>query len=249
MLADTFLQHFQALEDPRLENHNHRHVLMDILVIIILGTLCGADNWIDICEFAEAKHVWLKTFLQLPNGIPSHDTFGRVFSLLDPKVFEDCFLNWMQSLKVDVNNEIIAIDGKTLRGSANRRKKQPALHLVSAWATQNRVVLGQVRTEEKSNEIEAIPRLLNLIDIKNSIVTLDAMGCQQAIAKQIIAQEGDYVLSLKENQPTLYQDVVSIFTAAEERQFKKILHRRKIEKTHDHGRVETRRYTLVSACC
>ena len=146
-----------------------------------------------------------------------------------------------------MDNEIIAIDGKSLRGSHHRRKGKPPLHLVSAWAAQNRVVLGQVKTEEKSNEIEAIPRLLQMIAIKNSIVTIDAMGCQQTIAKQIISQGGNYVLSLKENQTTLYDDVVSIFEKGEERQFKKMLHRRKIEKIRDHGRVETRRYTLMSA--
>ena len=247
MLSDTFLKHFQEIQDPRIENHNHRHELMDILVITILGTICGADTWVEICEFAYAKEDWLRTFLKLPHGIPSHDTFGRVFSLLNPEEFEACFLNWLESLVVDVNNEIIAIDGKTLRGSHNKRKGKPALHLVSAWATQNRVVLGQVKTEEKSNEIEAIPRLLHMIDIKNSIVTIDAMGCQQTIAKQIITQEANYVLSLKENQTTLYQDAVSIIVQGKARQFKKILHRRKIEKIHDHGRVETRRYTLISA--
>lgn len=247
MLSETFLKHFQTIQDPRLDNHNYRHQLIDILVITILGTICGADTWTDICEFAEAKYDWLKTFLQLPHGIPSHDTFGRVFSLLNPEEFEACFLTWIKSLVIDMDKEIIAIDGKTLRGSCNRRKKQSALHLVSAWATEHRLLLGQVKTEEKSNEIEAIPRLLQMIDVKDSIVTIDAMGCQQAIAKQIIAQEGHYVLSLKENQTTLYQDVVSIFNKGEERQFKKILHRRKIEKIHDHGRVETRRYTLISA--
>jgi len=247
MLSETFLKHFQPLEDPRINNHNYRHQLIDMLVITILGTICGADTWTEICEFAEAKQEWLKTFLPLPHGIPSHDTFGRVFALLDPEAFETCFLNWIESLVIDVSKEIIAIDGKTLRGSHNRRKKQPALHLVSAFATQQRVVLGQVKTEEKSNEIEAIPRLLQMIDVKSSIVTIDAMGCQQTIAKQIIAQEGQYVLSLKENQTTLYQDVISIFNKGEQRQFKKILHRRKIEKIHDHGRVETRRYTLISA--
>lgn len=247
MLSDTFLKHFQVIEDPRVANHNHRHELMDILVLSILGTICGANTWTEICEFAEAKEDWLKTFLKLPHGIPSHDTFGRVFSLLNPDTFEECFLSWIKSLMIDVDNEIIAIDGKTLRGSHDRKKGKPALHLVSAWAAQNRVVLGQIKTAEKSNEIEAIPELLKIIDVKNGIVTIDAMGCQQLIAKQIISQEGNYVLSLKENQPTLYQDVVSIFEKGEERQFKKMLHRRKIEKIRDHGRVETRRYTLMSA--
>jgi predicted transposase YbfD/YdcC len=247
MLSETFLSHFNDLEDPRIDNHNRRHELHDILAITILGAICGSDTWTEICEFAEAKYEWLKTFLALPSGIPSHDTFGRVFSLIDPELFSTCFMNWIESLSIDVNKEIIAIDGKTLRGSHNRNHGLKALHLVSAWATQNRIMLGQVKTEEKSNEIEAIPRLLKMIDIKNSIVTIDAMGCQREIAKQIIDQGGHYVLSLKENQQTLYQDVQSIFSKGEESQFKKMLHLRRIEKINDHGRVETRRYTLISA--
>lgn len=189
----------------------------------------------------------VETFLKLPHSIPSHDTFGRVFSLIDPEEFERCFINWINSLFIDVEREIIAIDGKTLRGSHDRKKGKKALHLVSAWAAKNGVVLGQVRTEEKSNEIEAIPRLLEMIDVKDSIVTIDAMGCQKTIAKEIISQEADYVLALKENQTTLYQDVVLIFEKGTERQFKKMLNRRKVEKIHDHGRIETRRYTLISA--
>lgn len=246
-LSETFLSHFKNLEDPRTDNHNRRHELHDILVITILGAICGADTWTEICEFGEAKYAWLKTFLNLPNGIPSHDTFGRIFSLLNPELFSTCFMNWIESLSIDVSKEIIAIDGKTLRGSHNRKKNQKALHLVSAWAIESRMMLGQVKTEEKSNEIEAIPRLLKMLDIKGSIVTIDAMGCQKEIAKQIIDQDGDYVLSLKENQGSLYKDVESIFEKGELIKFKKILHRRKIEKVHNHGRWEKRRYTLISA--
>jgi predicted transposase YbfD/YdcC len=246
-LSDTFLDHFEALEDPRLNNHNLRHNLTDILVITILGTICGADGWIEINEFAVAKEDWLKTFLPLPHGIPSHDTFGRVFSLIDPDKFECCFYAWIESLGIDTNNEIIAIDGKTLRGSGNKRKNNKPLHMVSAWAAHNRVMLGQVKTEEKSNEIEAIPRLLNMLYISNSIVTIDAMGCQKNIALQIIEQGADYVLALKENQPSLYQDIKSVFALGEFKQFKKMLNKRKLEKVHDHGRTETRRYTLISA--
>jgi len=246
-LSSTFLEHFETLEDPRLDNHNLRHELTDILVITILGTICGADGWTELYEFALAKEDWLKTFLSLPNGIPSHDTFGRVFSLINPDKFEACFYAWIDSLDIDTNKEIIAIDGKSLRGSANKRKNHKLLHLVSAWAVNNRILLGQVKTSEKSNEIEAIPRLLNMLDIKNSIVTIDAMGCQKEIALQIIEQGADYVLALKENQPSLHQDIKSIFALGEYRQFKKMLNKRKVEKIHDHGRVETRRYTLISA--
>lgn len=246
-LSSTFLEHFETLEDPRLDNHNLRHELTDILVITILGTICGADGWTEIYEFALAKEDWLKTFLSLPNGIPSHDTFGRVFSLINPEKFEACFYAWIDSLDIDTDKEIIAIDGKSLRGSANKRKNHKLLHLVSAWAVNNRLLLGQVKTAEKSNEIEAIPRLLKMLDIENSIVTIDAMGCQKEIALQIIEQGADYVLALKENQPSLHQDIKSIFALGEYRQFKKMLNKRKVEKIHDHGRVETRRYTLISA--
>lgn len=246
-LSSTFLEHFENLEDPRRDNHNLLHNFTDIFVITILGTICGADSWTEIYEFALAKHDWLKTFLSLPNGIPSHDTFGRVFSLINPNKFESCFYAWIDSLDIDMDKEIIAIDGKSLRGSANKRKNHKILHLVSAWAVNNRILLGQVKTSEKSNEIEAIPRLLNMLDIKNSIVTIDAMGCQKEIALQIIEQGADYVLALKENQPSLHQDIKSIFALGEYRQFKKMLNKRKVEKVHDHGRVETRRYTLISA--
>lgn len=216
-LEGTFLTHFKSLDDPRLNTHrNFRHNLGDIFVITILATICGADNWVEIERFGLAKQDWLKTFLELPNGIPSHDTLSRVFALLEPSRFEACFNQWIAYLDVNLTKEIIALDGKTLRGSGNKRQAQPALHLVSAWATKNRLLLAQVKTREKSNEITAIPTLLKMIDIKGATITIDAMGCQSDIAKQIIAQEADYVLSLKENQPTLYQNVSAIFVRAEE---------------------------------
>ena len=246
-LSDSIDQYFRGLADPRIENHNHRHKLHDILVITLLGTICGADTWTDICEFGQAKEDWLKSFLELPNSIPSHDTFGRVFSLLDPEAFEQCFLNWIRSLSIDVTNEIIAIDGKTLRRSGDAKQKKKGLHMVSAWAADNRVLLGQVRTAEKSNEITAVPELLKQLDVKGSIVTLDAMGCQTEIAKNIINKEADYVLALKENQRTLYQNVVSIFKQGAAIQYKKMLNKQKIEKVKNHGRIERRRYTLISA--
>lgn len=246
-LSETFLHYFETLKDPRLDNHSHRHNLHDILVIAILGTICGADGWTEISAFGQAKYDWLKTFLELPNGIPSHDTFGRVFSLLSAEEFETCFCNWIRSLSLDLNKEIIAIDGKTLRRSHNSSKNQKPLHLVSAWASKSRIMLGQTKTAEKSNEITAIPHLLGIIDVKGSIVTIDAMGCQKNISSKIVAEEADYVLSLKENQKNLSKDVTEIFEKAEKCKYKKILHRRKVEKVHDHGRVETRKYTLISA--
>lgn len=249
-LKGTFLDHFVTLDDPRCHTHrNFRHNLNDILTITILATICGADSWMEIERFGLAKESWLKTFLELPNGIPSHDTFSRVFAIMDPKQLETCYQHWITSLRVDLIKEIIAVDGKTVRGSGNKRKKQPPLHLVSAWAAKTRLMLAQVKTEAKSNEITAIPEVLEMLQIEGAIVTIDAMGCQTEITKQIIAKKADYVLSLKENQPTLYQDVCAIFTLAEEgkKKYKNMLHSRRVEKLHDHGRVETRRYTLISA--
>jgi len=245
-LTNTFFSHFEPLQDPREDNHNRLHNFYDILVIAILGTICGADGWTEICEFAEARLEWLKTFLKLPNGIPSHDTFGRVFSLLDAETFESCFLVWIASLSIDVINEIISIDGKSLRGSHDRKKGVKMLHVVSAWASENKILLGQVKTEEKSNEITAIPELLDMIDVQGSIVTIDAMGCQHEIAKKIVDKGADYVLSLKENQPTLCHDVTSIFEKGEECKYKKMMHKQKLEKVRSHGRIETRRYTLIT---
>ena len=244
-LSDTFFIHFETLEDPREENYKIRHKFYDILVIAILGTICGADGWTEICEFAEAKFEWLNTFLELPHGIPSHDTLGRVFSLLDSTTFEACFLAWIASLSIDVKNEIISIDGKSLRGSHNAKKGIKMLHMVSAWASENNILLGQVKTEDKSNEITAIPELLDMLDVKGSIVTIDAMGCQKEIAKKIVDKQADYVLSLKDNQPTLLADVMSLFNQAEETKYKKMIHKQRVEKVHDHGRKETRRYTFI----
>jgi len=244
-LTDTFFSHFKALKDPREDDHKIRHKFHDILVITILATICGADGWTEICEFAEAKLEWLKTFLELPNEIPSHDTFGRIFSLLDPETFEACFIAWIKSLSVDILNEIISIDGKSARGSHNAKKGIKMLHMVSAWASENRILLGQVKTDDKSNEITAIPELLDMIDVKGSIVTIDAIGCQKEIAKKIVSKQANYVLSLKENHPTLLNDVSSLFKQAEESQYKNMIHKQRVEKVRCHGRKETRKYTLI----
>jgi predicted transposase YbfD/YdcC len=246
-LSQTFLRHFEVLDDPRISNHNKLHLLEDILVITILGVICGADNWVEINAFGTARREWLSTFLTMTNGIPSHDTFGRVFSLLEPEKLDSCFSSWIKSLEIDVRGKIIAIDGKTLRGSGNKRKKQRPLHIVSAWVSEQDILIGQIKTAEKSNEITAVPELLKMVDVKGSTVTLDAMGCQKAIAQEIKDQGADYVMNLKENQPRLLAAVKAVFDIAEQSQYKKVLHRRRVEKTRDHGRTETRRYTLVSA--
>jgi len=187
---------------------------MDIITIAICGVICGADSWVDIELFGKSKAGWLKGFLELPNGIPSHDTFGRVFAHLDAQQFRDCFLQWVQALSAVTRGQVIAIDGKTLRRSHDKSLGKSAIHMVSAWASENRLVLGQTKVAEKSNEITAIPELLALLDVSGCIVTIDAMGCQKAIARLIIEESGDYVLALKEDQGQLYQEVQELFEDA-----------------------------------
>ena len=207
-LIDVFTT-FESLTDPRVAR-TRDHELFDIMVVSICATIAGSDNWADIERFGNERTDWLRTFLPLKNGIPSHDTFGRVFSRLDPAKLSACVMQWMD----DVGREIgkhIAIDGKTLRGSFDNATKQNPLHLVSAWACEARLTLGQVATDAKSNEITAIPLLLELLDLKGATVTIDAMGCQKEIASKIIECEADYVLALKDNHPTLSQAVEEAF--------------------------------------
>ncbi len=201
---------FGNLEDPR-SDHTKRHQLIDIITIAICGVICGADSWVDLELFGKSKKGWLQGFLELPNGIPSHDTFGRVFALLDAQQFRDCFLEWVQAVSVVTRGQVIAIDGKTLRRSHDKSLGKTAIHMVSAWASENRLVLGQTKVAEKSNKITAIPELLALLDVAGCIVTIDAMGCQKEIARLIIEEGGDYVLALKENQGQLYQEVKELF--------------------------------------
>jgi predicted transposase YbfD/YdcC len=242
----SIVDHFGALEDPRIERHK-QHQLLDVIVIAICAVVCGADDWVAIETFGHAKEAWFRRFLVLPNGIPSHDTFGRIFALLSPTRFQDCFVGWMQAVAEVVAGQVVAIDGKTLRRSYDRRSAKAAIHMVSAWATHNRVVLGQLKTEEKSNEITAIPELLKVLDVKGCIVTIDAMGCQKAIAQQIVEQEADYVLALKQNHGTLYEAVEQRFqgalhTASEEGALQAYETEEK-----QHGRVEIRRHWTLEA--
>ena len=235
---------FAAVEDPRIER-TKLHRLVDILMIAVCGVICGADGWVEIEEFGKAKAAWFDSWLALPNGIPSHDTFGRVFARIDPKQFEACFLHWVQSVSEEIKG-VIAVDGKTLRRSHNRAVGKKALHLVSAWASENRMVLAQLATEEKSNEITAIPALLRQLALAGCIVTIDAMGTQTQIAAQIVEQESDYALALKENQGTMYEGVSETFALALKDQFAQVHHEshRSVEKGH--GRLEIREYWTIT---
>jgi predicted transposase YbfD/YdcC len=215
------------------------------MIIAICGVICGADDWVAIERFGQAKIDWFKTFLELPNGIPSHDTFGRVFGLLDPEQFQQSFLNWVQALAEVSLGQIIAIDGKMLRHSYDRSLGKAAIHMVSAWASANRLVLGQLKVDEKSNEITAIPELLKLLLLKGCIVTIDAMGCQTEIVRLIVEQEADYVISLKGNQGRLHQDVQETFAYAEQTQFRDIAHVVHQTVESNHGRLDIRRYTTI----
>lgn len=238
------VEHFSCLEDERIIGRTD-HKLIDIIIITICAVICGSDEWTEIEAYGKAKKEWLKTFLELPNGIPSHDTFGRVFSIIQPDKFSDCFINWVNSVFIKTEGQVIAIDGKTLRRSHNRSKNKSAIHMVSAWASENKIVLGQIKTDEKSNEITAIPELLNLLEIKGCIVTIDAMGCQKNIAQKIVEKEADYILSLKGNQGKLHDDVISFFEKAEKENFKNTDF--DYHKTTDnaHGRKETRKHWTV----
>jgi len=235
---------FAHVEDPRMER-TKLHRLRDIIIMAICGVICGADGWVGIEEFGKAKQEWLTELLQLPNGIPSHDTFGRVFAHLDPKQFEASFVEWVQRISGSIEG-VIAIDGKTSRRTHDRSAGKKALHLVSAWAVENRLVLAQLATEEKSNEITAIPLLLQQLALAGCIVTIDAMGTQTKIARQIIEQEGEYALALKDNQGDLYDEVQATFRMAEQEAFAHVTGEsaRMVEKAH--GRLEIRDYWTIS---
>lgn len=236
---------FASLLDPRVERTKH-HQLLDIVLIAICAVVCGADGWVEVEAFGKTKKKWLKRFLALPHGIPSHDTFGRVFAALDAAEFQRCFLEWVQAVNVLTAGQVVAIDGKTVRRSHDHRQGKAALHLVSAWATANRLVLGQVATGAKSNEITAIPELLRLLDLKGCIVTIDAAGTQTAIAEQIVAGGADYVLALKGNQKGLAEDVVRLFEWAHSLDFAELEHDHLRTVTKNHGRIETRDCWTIS---
>lgn len=231
-------EYFTELPDPRIDR-TKAHDLIDILMIAIVAVLCGADDWNMIEEFGKKKQNWLQSFLGLRNGIPSDDTFNRVFSMIDPQKFSKCFINWTNSICKLTDGEVISIDGKALKGTAEPSKGKSCIYLVSAWASENRLMLGQQKVAEKSNEITAIPALLEALVLKGCIITIDAMGCQKDIAKAIIAKEADYILALKGNQGLLHQQVQQSFTIE-----------RPYESSTDidlgHGRIERRTCSIIS---
>jgi len=235
-------KYFKKLKDPR-RAHRRLHHLQDIIVIALCAVLAGAQDWQEIELFGRQRRTWLQRFLALPNGIPSHDTFERVFDRLQPSAFQACFRAWVQAIQEALAIKHVAIDGKTLRGSGSANLGP--LHLVSAWATAQRLSLGQVAVDAKSNEITAIPALLELLDIHGALVTIDAMGCQKAIALKIKDQGGDYILTVKDNQPTLLADIQQAFVQAGEKNFAGLEHDTYETRGKGHGREEYRCYTVL----
>ena len=232
-------EHFSKVSDPR-KDRTKDHKLIDIIVIAICAVICGAEGWVDIENFGNSKLPWLKTFLELPNGIPSHDTFGRVFSIIDAQQFQVSFYEWVWAVNDIIQGQIINIDGKCLRGSDDKRLGKRAIYMVSAWAEANEIVLGQRKVDEKSNEMTAIPELLKLLAISGCLVTIDAIGTQTNIAKTIIEGSADYVLSVKENQGHLYEDISVLFAVDQAQSFKYASFEYTKTTNKGHGRIDVR---------
>jgi len=235
----TIESHFNNIEDPRIERKK-LHKLIDIITIAICAVICGAETWEDIEIFGQSKHDWLKKILELPNGIPSHDTFSRVFARIDPLQFQQSFINWAQSISKLTSGKFISVDGKTLCNSYDSSSDKSAIHMVNAWVSANRLVLGQIKVDEKSNEITAIPKLLRFLCLQGCIVTIDAIGCQKEIVRQIVTQEGDYVIALKKNQGSLYSRVENLFKEACQNQFQGFEYSTFRMDDNAHGRQEIR---------
>jgi predicted transposase YbfD/YdcC len=235
-------KYFRQLQDPR-RRHRRLHLLQDIIVIALCAVIAGAQDWQEIETFGRKRLDWLKRFLKLANGIPSHDTFERVFDRINPQAFQACFRDWVQAIQEALTIKHVAIDGKTLRGSGSAKLRP--LHLVSAWATAQRLSLGQVAVDAKSNEITAIPELLDLLDIHGALVTIDAMGCQKKIAEKVVDQGGDYALTVKENQEHLLADIQQSFLDACEKDFAGLEHDTYETRERGHGRDEYRCYKVL----
>jgi len=234
------LRYFAELKDPRM-NRTRKHELPDMIAIAICALICGADGWTQVEQFARCKLKWFRTFLHLPNGIPSHDTFGRVFARLDPDAFERCFVRWVRSLAADDATPLVAIDGKTLRRSFDNAAGAEAIHMISAYCRDNQTVLGQVACEAKTNEITALPKLLDLLDLAGAVVTADAMHCQTDTAKRIVNAQGDYILQVKDNQPQLHEDLKLLFDSGLGNDCTSVPYEEAEDTDGGHGRVETRR--------
>ena len=237
--STPFGKHMDCIQDPR--HHNTQHRLYDILLITLCAIVSGADSWTQVAEFGRSKLQWFEQFLELPNGIPSHDTFGRLFARIDPKGFQTFFSRWVQDISGALNGKTVAIDGKTLRGSQDRINGKSPVHMVSAWAPDIRLVLGQIKTDDKSNEITAIPELIKTLALQGAIITIDAMGCQKKITRTIIDEKADYVIQVKNNQQRLREDIALFFQDATNGPFDVC------ETVNgDHGRIETRQYVATS---
>jgi len=245
MKSAMFTRHFASLTDKRIQGRT-KHKLLDIIIITICAVICGANGWTDVEVYGKSKYDLLRGFLELPHGIPSHDTFGRVFAMLCPKEFERCFLSWIRSFSEMTRGQVVPVDGKTLRRSHDSSSGRAAIHMVSAWASENGITLGQVKTDEKSNEITAIPELLKLLELEGCVVTIDAMGCQKKIAELIIAGGADYVLAVRGNQKNPHNDIRLLFEDAAKNGFENIPHDSYEDTDGGHGRVEIRRYRTVS---
>ena len=246
-MSCCLLEHFSGLRDPRIER-NKLYPLGDIVVLTICAAVSGAEGWVAIADFGRSKLDWLRKFIALENGVPSPDCLAYVFQRLSVDGFMECFRSWTRAAMEATGGQVqefVRVDGKTSRGSRDRRAGRNPLHTVSAWASRHRLVLGQQATEEKSNEITAIPRLLSMLELAGCIVTIDAMGCQRAIAEQIIEQGGDYVLGLKENQAGLHEAVEEFFETAQAADFAGVEYDQKEELDKEHGRLETRRYWIT----
>lgn len=238
-------EHLSNLDDPR-GGQGKRHKLIDIITITICGVICGADSWVDIELFGNSKQDWLSKFLELPHGIPSHDTFGKVFAIVDAEKFQGCFMDWVRAVSEITKGQLIAIDGKSLRRSHDRFIGKAAIHLVSAWASANHLVVGQTKVDDRSNEITAIPELLKVLEVSGCIVTIDAMGCHKEIAKTIVDQGADYVLALKKNQGQLYEDVKELFEYERKEGFEDVDYDYHQTLNKGHGRIETRQCWAIS---
>jgi len=244
--TSAIFQHFENLTDPRIDRTRH-HLLYDMVVIAMCASICGADGWADVERFGKSKQKWFERFLRLENGIPSHDTFGRVFSLLDPEEFLTCLHNWLRGLRLTLKDRGIAIDGKTIRRSFDTARDKSALHIVSAWASGLRVSLGHVAVDDKSNEITAVPKLLELLELTGAVVTLDAMHCQKETATAIRSRGADYILTVKANQPTLFSYLQNLFLVAGENNYKSAGVHIHTTTERNRARVERREYYVMKA--